>query len=63
MHSIQSEAQKEDFELRKRNTDNKTHIKYISFKNNTAEERVLGLKLNKLLNKWLMTLGTNCKTT
>ena len=56
--STESEAIKVDFILRKISVEEKTHIKYTSFKCNSSNERVSGLKLNLVINtklryKWL----------
>ena len=50
MYSVESEAAKVDFNLRKLSAEEKSHIKYVSFKNNNRNERVSGLKLNQLIN-------------
>ena len=51
MHSIQSSADKADFRLRKMSAENKSHVKYLSFKNNIRAEKIAGLYLNRLINR------------
>ena len=68
MHRIISEVDKVDYVLQKMSSANKTYIKHASFKNNAKVERVVGLKLNKLLNaklkhKWLEDVGALDDTT
>ena len=50
VHSTRLETDKVDFGLRKMSIENKTHIKYVSFKNSTKADKIAGLKLNRLLN-------------
>ena len=42
--------EKVDYGLRKMSAEDDTHIKYLSFKNNTRADRIAGLKLNRLIN-------------
>ena len=50
VYSVQSEANAVDFKLRKMSAEERTHIKYVSFKNNNSHERVSGVKLNQMIN-------------
>ena len=50
IHSTQSAVEQVDYGLRKMSAENETHIKYLSFKNNTRAERIAGLQLNRLIN-------------
>ena len=50
VYSIRSAMDAVDYGLRKMSAKNKTHIKYISFKNSTKADRIARLKLNQLLN-------------
>ena len=50
VHSVQSEVDNVDYELRKMSSSNKTHTKHVSFKHNTRAERIAGMNLNKMLN-------------
>jgi len=53
VYSVQSEATAVDFKLRKMSAEERTHIKYVSFKNNNSNERVSGVKLNQMINTTL----------
>ena len=53
MYSINSAVKRVDFQLRKMSVEENLHTKYISFKNNNGNERVLGLKLKKMVNTML----------
>ena len=50
VHSTKSALEKVDYGLCRMSTENKTHVKYISFKNSTKADKIAGLKLNCLLN-------------
>ena len=50
IHSIKSPNNKVDFKLRKLSTENKSHIKYVSFKNSSKADKISGLQLNRLIN-------------
>ena len=50
VYSVESEAIKVNFKLRKLNAEEKTCIKCVSLKNNSSNERVLGLKINQIIN-------------
>jgi len=50
VYSTQSAVEQVDFGLRKMSAGNDTHVKYLSFKNNTKTERIAGLQLNRLIN-------------
>jgi len=50
VYSVRSAAEKVDFGLRKMSAENKSHIKYVSFKNSTKADKIAGLKLNRLIN-------------
>ena len=43
IHSIESKAAKVNFNLQKLSSEERFHIKYVSFKNNNSHERILGL--------------------
>ena len=63
VYSTRSKTDKVDFGLRKISIENKTYIKYVSFKNSTKADKIAGLKLNRLLNvrvkyEWLEDVNT-----
>ena len=53
VHSAWSSAEKVDFGLRKMSAANDTHVKYLSFKNNTKADRIAGLQLNRFINRYV----------
>ena len=50
VYSVKSAVEKVDFGLRKMSAENKSHLKYVSFKNSTKADKIAGLKLNRLIN-------------
>ena len=50
VYSVESEATNVDYHLRRLSAEENFHVKYISFKNNNSNEKISGLKINKLIN-------------